>query len=382
VIGALAGMVLGVCAWFISGATYLGVVTMVVIQPRTAPSIVSTASYRALFENHSVALKAIEKAGLTDRGTPMTPQRFLRRVLTIQERRNTSLLEIQIRLRDPDMAASVANNVAEEALLLGRRLSEEDGMLLRAQLKSQRDDALKNLESADLKLLDYRQASRIELLRTDVDAMIRQQQTLLGVEVDLLSEQARVATATAEQSARTPKLSLERRIDQDPTVLEAARAQAGGDTRGLLGLGLKTEELNPTYLRLDSEVALSRARIAQLERQRQAIVDIAETERKNGMLSELYSKEMNLQRLEAERNLTRTVYQDVAVRYEQARTGATVGSAQLLITDPAIPIRTPVSWSIWLWLAVGATLGTLVFPGLVASRAVARVFSVAAQSTN
>jgi uncharacterized protein involved in exopolysaccharide biosynthesis len=357
-------------------------VTIAVSQPRSAPTTVSTASYRALFENYSVASKAIETAGLTDGGTPMRPERFLRTVLIVQERANTNLLQIQIRLGDPDVAAGVANHVAEEALLLGLKLSQEDGTLLRDQLKSQRDEAWKDLEVAQKLLLDYQQANRIELLRTDVEALIRQQQTLLGIDVDLSSERARVVAATAEQDARSPKLSLERRIDQDPTVLEAARTQVGDDARVLLGLGLKTEELNPTYLRLDSEVALSRTRIAQLERQKQAILDAVEAERKSGMLAALYLKEMDLQRLEADRNLARTVYQDIAVRYEHADADATIGSAKLQITDPAMPIRTPISWSVWLWLALGATLGALVFPVFIVTHAAASAFSAAARNSH
>jgi uncharacterized protein involved in exopolysaccharide biosynthesis len=371
VIGAVAGMLLGVAAWFIKGPTYQGFVTIAVSQPRSGPSTISTAGYRALFENYSVAAAAIQKAGLKHGGRPMTPEHFIRYVLSIHELRNTTLLQIQIRLPDPALAASVANDVADRAIQLGRSLSQQDGTSLRDQLKAQRDDALKALQKAEKDVLDFKQANRLELSRTDIDALIRQRQTLLAIEVDLASEKARVATATAEQKARDPKLSLDRRIDQDPTLLEAARAQ-GSDSRGLIGLGLKTEELNPTYLRLDSEVAMSKTRIAQLERQRQAIFEASEAERKGGKLSDLYMKEINLARLESDRTLASKVYEDITLRYENARVDATSGSAQLQITDPALPTERPVSWSVVVWMILGGLVGALVFPAFAVTAAVAR----------
>jgi uncharacterized protein involved in exopolysaccharide biosynthesis len=154
--------------------------------------------------------------------------------------------------------------------------------------------------------------------------------------------------------------------------MEAARAQAGADNRGLIGLGLKTEELNPTYLRLDSEVAMARTLIAQLEKQRQAIFEASAAETKGGKLSELYLKELSLARLESERDLARRVYEDITLRYENARADATTGSAQLQITDPAIPILRPVSWSVWVWMAIGALVGALVFPVVAVTTVVAR----------
>jgi uncharacterized protein involved in exopolysaccharide biosynthesis len=318
-----------------------------------------------------VAAAAIQKAGLTRGGRPMTPEHFIRYVLSVHELRNTTLLQIQIRLPDPALAASVANDVADRAIQLGRTLSQQDGTSLRDQLKAQRDDALKALQKAEKDVLDFKQANRLELSRTDIDSLIRQRQTLLAIEVDLASEKARVATATAEQKARDPKLSLDRRIDQDPTVLEAARAQ-GADPRGLIGLGLKTEELNPTYLRLDSEVAMSKTRIAQLERQRQAIFEASEAERKGGKLSDLYMKEINLARLESDRTLASKVYEDITLRYENARVDATSGSAQLQITDPALPIERPVSWSVVVWMILGGLVGALAFPAFTVTAAVAK----------
>jgi uncharacterized protein involved in exopolysaccharide biosynthesis len=369
IVGMAVGVLLGVVGWYVKGVTYQGVVTLAVNQPRSGVQTITTASYRALFENYSVAAAAIQKAGLTWGGAPMEPQRFVRYVMSVSERQNTNLIQIEIRLKDPQQAADVANDVSDRAIRLGRKLTQQDGVSLRDELKTQRDDALKILQSAEKAVLEYKQLNRLEMVRTEVDSLIRQRSTLLATEVELASERAKLAAATAEQSARSAKLLLERRIDQDPTMLEAARTQGGADGKGLIGLGLKTEELNPTYLRLDSEVAMSRTRVAQLEKQRQAIFDASAAEVKSGKLSDLYLKELELAKLDSERGLARKVYEDISLRYENARADATTGSAQLQVTDPAIPIRRPISWSVWVWMAIGALIGALVFPAIAVTRA-------------
>jgi uncharacterized protein involved in exopolysaccharide biosynthesis len=372
-IGALLGMGAGVLVWWLAGPTYESAVTLAVNQPRTSPTI-SVTSYQTMFESSSIAAQVIEDIGLEYRSAPMTPERFLRRVLSVEQLRGTSLIRIAVRLPDPQLSARVANDVADKAVQLGEALTQAEGSSRRDQLNTQQDEAAKNLRNADDEFLKFKQAAKVELLRTEVEAMVQQRQGLLAIEVELAGEKARSAAATSEQGTREPRLSLDRRIDQDPTVMEAARAQAG-DARSLLGLGLKTEELNPTYLRLDSEVAMSRARIAQLERQRQTILDASKAADTAGKLAELYSVDLEIARLESARALARRVHDDISLRYEQARADVATGSAQLLITDPALPMVRPVSWSIWIWLALGAMAGAFGASSVLVTRAMAKTLA-------
>jgi uncharacterized protein involved in exopolysaccharide biosynthesis len=264
----------------------------------------------------------------------------------------------------------VANDVAQLAVGLAGQISQAEGTSLRGQLKAQRDEALQNLQRSEQLWLDFRRTHQVELLRTEVDSLIKEREALLKIEVELAAEKARSAAAAADQAARVPKLVLERRIDTDPTMVELARTQAGSDPRNLLGMGLKTEEFNPTFFRLDAEVALSRARIAQLERQRQGILDASNAVRAAGKIENLYSRELEVARLDGDRVLSRKVYEDVALRYEQARAVVASGSAQLQIVDPALPTDVPVSWSIVIWLAVGTLFGALLAIGLIVAGAI------------
>jgi len=370
----LAGLVAGGVGWYLQGAMYHSVVTLSVSQPADQSVPVPVGNYRSLLENETVAIEAIKNAGLVHGSAPMSANWFLSRVLTIEEVRGTNLLRIHVRLADPVKAAAVANDVAQRSIALARKMHEDEGLSLRSRLESERDEALAKLRHADELALDFRRTNKVELLRTEVDAFIRQREALLDIQFELSAEKARAASATKERDARALKLTLERRIDQNPTLLEAARAQAGNDPSNLLGLGVKTEEFNTTYLELDAAIATSTARIAQLERQAKEILDASAAMRQAHTFEDLYSKESELAFLDADRALSRKVYEETALRYEQARLNVESRSAQMQVVDPARPSFDPVSWPLALWLTVGAVIGAALSLAVFVTGAVMRQY--------
>jgi tyrosine-protein kinase Etk/Wzc len=60
-------------------------------------------------------------------------------------------------------------------------------------------------------------------------------------------------------------------------------------------------------------------------------------------LTQLYEKESELSRLEAERDLTRKIYTDIATSYERARLNVAGRSSEIEIIAPAIQPDRPVS---------------------------------------
>jgi uncharacterized protein involved in exopolysaccharide biosynthesis len=74
-------------------------------------------------------------------------------------------------------------------------------------------------------------------------------------------------------------------------------------------------------------------------------------------LSELYSKQVELARLETEHDLARSVYREVATRYEEARLQVAARSAQLQVLDFAVPSGQPVGPRVVRNAAVGLVAG-------------------------
>src|SRR5262249_26864892 len=161
--------------------------------------------------------------------------------------------------------------------------------------------------------------------------------------------------------------TVRRSIDTDPTMMEAARA---GDTKpkDLLSLETKSEQVNPVYQDLDQQIASSRTELAALERQKAQMSARKLDEPKLAELTQLYTKESEIARLEMERDLARKVYQDVANSYESARLLVAARSSALQILTRAIPPDRPESRKLARNIVIGTLSGFLLASLIVLAR--------------
>jgi uncharacterized protein involved in exopolysaccharide biosynthesis len=358
-LGLIVGLIGGASAWLASGRKYEAVVTLVVNPSRGMQQAGVPTQFRALVENYSVVAEVLAAAGLDKGDGALTPRTFLERAMAVEDIRGTNLLRLRVRLKDPVQAAAIANDVARRAVLLSRSISEEEGATLRDQLKTVRDEALERLRTAETVLLTFKRANQVDFAKSQFASLLKSREDMVGVEIDLAAEQARVLAAEREQQSRPPTLSFKRSIESSPALTEAARTQTNGDLRGLLGLEVVNQESNPVFERIDGELALARAKVAELARKHQQLESLSAKSRTSGQAADLYEKVIELSRLEDDQKLSRRVYEDVAMRYEQARSLVTSASSQLQIVDAAIPSHDVVSWPIWIWLAIGAVAGVL-----------------------
>src|SRR5262249_42712473 len=130
----------------------------------------------------------------------------------------------------------------------------------------------------------------------------------------------------------------------DPAKTAVADAEKQSADADKQGLDLSDPYANPVYQVLQYQIALSRTRLASLEARRQQLVGA------QGLggheltsLGSLYPKEIQLQRLETEYELTKTVSTEVSLAYERARLQSAGMTARLQLIDHAIPPTRPMS---------------------------------------
>jgi uncharacterized protein involved in exopolysaccharide biosynthesis len=331
---------------------------------------IQVATYRPLFENRALAIKLIDEFNLDAPPHQLTASTFLSRALSVDEIRGTSLARVRVTLRDPQLAAAVATRLTLEAVAQSRRINSDEAVQVRNVLKDQLDEAKSRLDMAQQKLHDYRRTAQVELLRKDVDALLDGRGRLLTLQVDIEAERARLERAERELAARDPVDTLTRSIDSTPPLLEAARSQ-GAAPSDVLGLQLKSESANPVFQELDAEVAMSRATLAGLERERRQLLGNQRSETdQRATMALLYEREAELKRLELERDLAEKLYVEVANRYEGARLQVAGRSAQLQIIDEALPPDQPRSRGTVRNAAIAAVLAfALCVTVIVATRA-------------
>ena len=363
VVFALVGAAAGFAFSRTKPVLYEGVTTVLFLPPakvdvRTA----STANFRALLENLTHSLQVITELGLDKPPFSLTPQAFHDQALQVEEVPGTNLVKVRVRLTDPTRAMEASRRLAQKAVSLNTDISQREGSSIRDLLKAHLDEASDQLKSAETQLLSFKRSAQIDLLQRDTDAMMYERGELLRLTIDIESEKARLSAAEAEISKQPRVLSVGRSVQSEEALRRAAESDqnnpANAAVKDAQTLDLSNPYINPVYQTLQFQIASSRARLAGLQQQQRELVDVKKLGgRELKELSDLYSGEIELARLETNYDLAKKVYSDVRVRYEETRSEGVGSSAVVQIVDDAIPPDRPLSRQTAKLTALGLVAG-------------------------
>jgi uncharacterized protein involved in exopolysaccharide biosynthesis len=368
VLGALAAA--GVAAS--RARVYEAATTLMVVAPaRTPEAPVNPQTFRAILESGSLAAHVVAELGLGEAPHRLTPQAFLERALTVETVTGTNIVRVKVRLQEPTLAAEASRRLSQKAIALTRQLSQQEGSSVQDLLKEHLNSAADRLATAEKALLTFQQGAQVELLKEDTQAMLDERGDLLKLVVAIESEKARLAAAEQEIKRQDPVLTVSRAVGAEEALRRAearegspeqpaAAATGSQRPKGSEGapappperstaadasyLDLTNPFVNPVYQTLDFQIATSRARLAALEQQRRQLVDVRRLGGEAfGQLSELYSRQIELARLQTNFDLAKRIHSDLTVRYEESRTQALGSSPQLQLIDEALPPDRAVS---------------------------------------
>jgi capsular polysaccharide biosynthesis protein len=226
----------------------------------------SVVAYQSLARDPGLIQEVIQKAGLATEPYNMTVRK-LGRAVKITSVSSSGLIQIEVTLIDGEKAALAANAFAEGLVTRGETVS---GTFMPGAQKGLKDayEATKSRLQAveeELAALASKRDSAAELTRvrdtvTDQFNSYRAQvQTLAtdiaALQLNLTSRQASLAT--------TPQyLTTTKSIVDDQTLLDVAEATTGQSVLDLARLSLSSQEINPVWQSLTSDVTGLKADIA------------------------------------------------------------------------------------------------------------------------
>lgn len=323
-------------------------------------------NFRPLLENKTLATGLVKDFGLMGEpryrwgglGGPIPADAFLRNVLIVNQVVSTNLLQVRIRLGDPDKAAQVANALSERAIDLNRRINQQEVVDARDYIKSQLDETTLRLEQVRGQLVAVMQSSQVDALRKDAEGALELRSKLLELQASIENERAFLRRSETDLSQSSPLLTTQRSIDRSPALMEAAKERTPAGS--VLGLSMTDQQVNAAHSQLQQQVSESRAKLAGLEGQRRLLVDEKHLDRAVlPVLTKLYEGDVAVSRLKAEYEMVLKVYTDLSVRYEDARIRVGGRGAQLQLVDPAVPPSARVSSGTLPTAALGALGGAL-----------------------
>ena len=338
VVGSVACGVLAFFTASLQPLRYEGVTTLLVVPPSQGGAQVNPATFRAIVENQSLAAEVISELKLAD----ITPHRFLERALTVEEIRGTNIVKVRVALGDPKLAAEASRRLALKAIVLAQNITQQDGASVQEQLKRYLGEATQRLQQAERELVQYKQHAQLDLVQEDTLAQLKKRSDLLQLVIDIEKERARLAAAETEIKRQQPLLTSAR----NPAAEEALQRSQPVDkgAADAQQLDLTNRYVNPVYQTLDFQIATSRTRIAALEKERDQVINVKKIGGKElTELSELYRRQAEQDRLQANYDLASRVHSDLGLRYEQSRTLPVGNTSQLQMVDQALPADRPLS---------------------------------------
>ena len=114
-----------------------------------APNV---ATFRELAGSRSLAARVVTEFQLSSAPDFLTPPGFLANCVTIETPKDTEVIEVRVRLRQPDLAARVANRMADGAVELAARMNEQEAATMTDVIQTQLGESRSRFERANANL--------------------------------------------------------------------------------------------------------------------------------------------------------------------------------------------------------------------------------------
>jgi uncharacterized protein involved in exopolysaccharide biosynthesis len=335
----LAGAVVGAVVTPFMTREYDATVSLLVSVPKVGDAQAvdpSVPTYRALIMNRGITRTVLDEFGLREPPYSLTWEAFLRDHLSVDPVIDTNIVEVTVSMRDPQLAAEIANKIADLTVDLNSDLTQAEYVQSRDEIKDQLDATEAELKDIRDRLLLFRKEARIEMLDAEARALLADRDQIHDLVVDIETERARLQGAETEIANHEPRVTVNRSIDSDVAALEVAR-QIGNGEQNPLRLELRDEFINPVHQMLQEQIAGARTTLAALERRREELAGTEEDAAVRVALDKTYEARAELESLQLEFDLTRQQYSQLASRYDQAELQVLMRSASLQTIDEAVP---------------------------------------------
>jgi uncharacterized protein involved in exopolysaccharide biosynthesis len=319
-------------------------------------------TYEGIIKNPGALSEAIAKFKL---GEPPydVKVRDLERLVQINAVKDTALLNLSVEMGEPQLAAGIANFLAQRAIDLNSRLNEGEVGDSRTFLETQVDHSAASLKDAEAALESFQKEADIEIVRKQQEVclgrMAELQSQRTRVEADLAAAAGDLASLEKDLRQQPEKLKTARTLVEDPAYQQALAKLSRADIDALLGINMQSEQLNPTYSFLQQKLAETRRDVAGLTARKHELDRLlAENDQTLARVqNELTEKATHLETLTRTYELERDSYKTLRSRLQAANVEVVSKTSLLKVVDSALPPQRHIRPRKSLNTAVGGVAG-------------------------
>lgn len=285
--------------------------------------------------------------------------------LDVQPSRESSVLYVTYKSRDPRTAARVANAFVQAYLQTSQELKTQPARETARWYDQQLGELRNNLAQAQNKLSAYQQSKGIVSLDDKLDT---ENARLAELSTQLVTAQAQTFETRSQQNTASNSSA---NVVTNPLIQNLKSELAKAEAK-LSNLGEREGKNYPEYQRTEAEVNSLRAKLnAEMSVTRQSLSTTynAAAQREGAVRAALAAQKAKVLALNAERDdaavLAREVegaqklYDQALQRYGQTRLEGHVGQTTVATLSYAVPPTTPASPRTTLNIALAVMLGTL-----------------------
>lgn len=339
-----------------------------------------------IISSHNVALKVVDRLKLVsatpsskdaDDAPMLTRDAQAHRLLQdldVQPSRESSVLYVTYKSRDPQTAARIANAFVQAYTETNLELKTQPARETAAWFDEQLDELRNNLADAQTRLSRYRQSRGIVSLDDRLD---NENARLTELSTQLVTAQAQAFASQSQQStssSSSPSVVNNQLIQNLKAELARAEAKLGN-------LAERVGKNFPEYQRVEAEVASLRSQLNnEIGVTRQSLNNsmTAARQQEGALRAALAEQKAKVLQLNAERDggavLAREVegaqklYDQALQRYGQTKMEGHAGQTEIAVLSAAVVPTAPASPRLRLNLALAVALGTLLGIGLALLR--------------
>lgn len=304
-------------------------------------------TYKGIIKNKSSLLAAMEKFKLNNNSQNFSLE-ILENLISVKTVPNSKLLHLDVELSNPQLASDLANFLAENAVSLNTKLSQGDTVEAQKFFKEEVKNIEQEYQVSEKEYLDFQKQARMADLRKRMETLLSMKsslsQQLTDTEINLNGEESKEKRLAEEVKGRSPKISLEKSINDDPAFQQLFSSVSSTQQKDLMKLKTNSEAINDAYGFMDQSLVSSRAQVDLLKSRMDTLKSsLARIEQElRTVQATLAQRGMEETKLNNRYQLASSVYQDFRRKLEEANISVFSKSQDLKILDPAIIPSHPV----------------------------------------
>lgn len=381
VITGVAVLVAGILSFFVLPPTYEATATVMVnqapqqpAQEQGTPEFLATltrlpqmtiATYAAQVKNPVILKKVLEDLKLGDQ---YSIAQFAAKI-NVSTPKDTNLMEIKVQDKDPKLAADIANAVATELVNFVSNMNQQRVNLSARMLKNQIAAEDQTIAQGAEELKNFlKEPDSVTELQADLEAKLKLLTDLkarvASARIELASAEAGLREAEKSLAQTPPVIKTTKALADDAYLSQVAAEKSGKSPAALGGLKMESEEPNEAYMALQEDVAVRRARVAELRSQIAAAeASISSLEKDvRDIQVKLVDKQLKYEQLQQKVDTARQNYKLYNSKYAEALSASSLAAGEanrMLLSQAYIP-RRPVAPRKALNMAVAGVLGLMI----------------------